>query len=102
MQVWLENMMKPGTHIIVDCGYVRHPNARRNAGRLFKLMGLKNTKGHCLIAGFGRLLVRIPPTKEKLLKRFKTITKRRKNGRGYCDTTYVYGNGPQFDLKYAM
>lgn len=91
---WTENAFDSGRHTIVDCGYVRHPAARRNADRLLRYVGRRNLA----IVGFGRVLVRVPPTKRSILRRFRSI----KEEPGYCWTTHTYRPGaPQFALRYA-
>ena len=100
MGFWLERSFckdhPEWRHTIVDCGYVKHPKARENAKRLLAAIGNKG-KRNCTIAGAGRILVRVPPTKRPVLKRFRAI---RRPGR-YCWTTHKYGKGEQFALKYA-
>ena len=98
MGFWMDNAIAKEKdkfpHILVDCGYHKHPIARANADRLLKAMN--STKRNVEIAGFGRILVKIPPAKVNVLKRFKSITDKP----GYSWTTHTYGSGDQFDVKF--
>lgn len=78
-------------HTLVDCGYVQHPVARRNADRLFKLVSKSNAE----VVYAGRLLVRIPPAKvAAVLTKFPQI----KPIQRYAWCSHSFGDGPQFEL----
>lgn len=65
MSYWQENAWSPGRHRLVDLGYVKHPAARRRADKMLRLVGRRNME----IAALGRILIRIPPRKIKLVLR---------------------------------
>lgn len=99
MSFWMENAMagaKTPTHILVDCGYVNHPDARRHVDLLLKHISRKNVE----IVAFGRILVRIPPQKKaRVFSMFDKISA----GPGYSWTTHVFERGgEQFNLEYAV
>jgi 2-oxoglutarate dehydrogenase complex dehydrogenase (E1) component-like enzyme len=103
MGFWLDNAFEAGKHIIVDCGYVRHANARNNADRLRVALGFDTKQARrkeiVAVVACGRVLVRVPKPKEHLLKRFRRI----RQGTAYAWCTHVYDkNGPQFKLVYAL
>lgn len=80
---WQENAAKR-VHTLVDCGYVRDQQARDNADKILKHVGRKNLE----IAGFARIVVRIPPAKvADVLKAIPEINE----AAGYCWCTHGFG-----------
>lgn len=98
---WLENAGevagKPGAtppHLLLDLGYVNAKKSRDRADKVMKIVSRKNLQ----IAGFGRILIRIPPTLlDKVLTKFPEI----KKGDCYCWCTHSWLDKETTDLKYA-
>ena len=86
MSYWLDNAANPGTHVLLDLGYVEDQATRDRADKLFKHIGKRNFQ----LVAYDRLLVRIPPTKvADILKRFpqiQPVTKRP----GYCWCSHTW------------
>lgn len=82
---WLENAATPGKHTLVDCGYLKDQAARDRADKLLEHVSRKNIE----IAGDGRLLVRIPPTKVKTV--LAAIPEIKEGAAGYCWCTHGFG-----------
>lgn len=79
---WMENGMQPGTHVLVDCGYIAIAHERSLAlrrhisGRNFQLVGN------------GRLVARIPPSKvTEVLEAFPQI---KEGAHEYCWCTHGF------------
>lgn len=103
---WMENAMSLGSmakeprvaaHTLIDLGYFNAKPARDRADQLLNMVSRK-----CLqIAGFGRLLVRIPPTKVgAVLAAFPGIKPATKTS-GYSWCTHTWFDPESTDLKHA-
>ena len=89
---WLENaavQQGPLPHVLIDFGYVKDESARMNADRVLAVLGKANLQ----LVGFGRIVIRVPPTKvTRVLEQFPEIHE----GDGYRWTTHRFGDGRQF------
>lgn len=82
MSFWLENATEPRKHVLVDCGYLKEKESRDRADKLLKHVARSNI----VIAGFNRLLVRIPPA--KLPKVLAAIPEIKAGAGTYCWCTH--------------
>jgi hypothetical protein len=97
---WMDNAISRGTpeHTLIDLGYVRCEAAVDRAKRLREHVG----KGNFEIAGFGRLLVRVPPDKVgRILDLFPQI-KPASMAPGYSWTTHTWLDPESTALRYAI
>lgn len=106
MGYWMDNAMADGkgepAHILLDMGYVNAPEVVERAERLIAVIGSKyKGKKNGEIAGFGRLLIRIPPLKlAEAMANFPEI-KPRSEQPGYSWTTHTWLVGEAANIKYA-
>lgn len=81
--------------MLIDCGYVAHKTTRDNADKLRTMLGKKciELHPHC-----GRVLVKVPPTKEKkILAAFPNITAEKT----YQGATHYFGPDGEHFHKYT-
>lgn len=99
MSKWMDNAIsEEKAHILVDLGYVNSAITRNNADKL-KAQGIG--KRNFELAGFGRLLVSIPPSKlEKIMGLFPIVPKAVRAGYAWCTHTWIEGDAA--DLKYTF
>lgn len=97
MSYWMENAMKRGKHNLLDLGYVNSQTARDRADLIFKIISKANLE----IAGFSRLLIRIPKAKlEKVLAAHPAI-KLATEQPGYSWCTHTWIDTETTDMKYC-
>jgi len=96
MSYWMDNAVEPGKYILVDLGYVTSQATRGNADKLRQYVGRRNFE----LAAYGRLLVRVPPSKLQLCLSLFPI-KTSEEHAGYCWCTHTWIEGDSGDLKYA-
>ena len=82
MSFWQENAIEPHKHALVDCGYLNDKTARDRADKILAHVSRTNIE----VAGFNRLLVRLPPT--KLTKVLAAIPQIKKGAATYCWCTH--------------
>lgn len=85
MNFWIDNATEPRKHVLVDCGYMAEQAARDRADKILKHVSPKNI----VVAGYGRLLVRIPPAKVPAV--LKAIPEIKEGGATYCWCTHGFG-----------
>ena len=96
---WTENMCENSRneppHVIVDLGYVKHPASRKRCDFIVAMgVGKQNIQ----VVAFGRLVIRIPPTKAKHVFSMCRGIRKRKT---YSWTTHSWIPRGTRNLKYA-
>ena len=91
----MDNAMEHGKHILLDLGYVGNEITRNHCDSITELISKKNIE----IVYCGRVLVRIPPAKLKMIiEKFPEIEERQT----YSWCTHVWPYEDMSNLKYAL
>lgn len=96
---WNENHSTPGQHTLIDLGYLK---CRDSFDRLDRLRAAGIGKANVQVVAYGRLLIRIPPTKvSRIMSRFRGIRViTDKHASVYCDCTHVWATPRSMQLRY--
>lgn len=81
---WMENGMRPNSHVLVDCGPWSDSRTRDRFDRLREHLALRNFER----VGNDRLVARIPPTKVATV--LESIPEIAKGAAGYCWCTHGF------------
>ena len=95
MGYWMDNAMEEGKHILIDLGYAGNEKTRNHCDAITKIISKKNVE----IVYCGRVLVRIPPSKLKMImEKFPDIEERQTYA--WCTHVWVYED--MSNLEYAL